>query len=61
MSSKRYWIRYTSMWTKTEKIASFDSDKEALSFKAQVNGEILPWGGGAELISRCMSQTGSNT
>ena len=51
MSSERYWIRYTSMWTKAEKIRSFDNEKEALWFKDQVKGEILPWGGGQRLIS----------
>lgn len=46
---KRIWIRYTSMWTKNERICSFDNEKEALWFKDQVRGEILDWGYGAEL------------
>lgn len=43
MSKRRYWIRYTSMWTHTEKIASFDTYEEADWFRKQVNGEFLDW------------------
>lgn len=55
---KGIWIRYTSMWTKTEKISRFDTDKEALWFKDQVKGEILPWGDGQELLQKGTQRDG---
>ena len=45
-SCDRFWVRFISKWTKDYKILSFDTEKEALWFKSQVDGEILPWGGG---------------
>ncbi len=53
MSKERFWVRYTSMWTNTEKIASFDTEEEAIYWKnTQKYAEILPWGGGEKLIEK---------
>ena len=43
MYKRRYWVRYESMWTHTEKIASFDTKEEAEWFAGQVDGTILDW------------------
>jgi len=40
---RRYWVRYESMWTHIDKIASFDTKEEAEWFAAQVRGTILDW------------------
>ena len=41
--SKRYWIKFISMWTGKLTIHSFDNWKEAEWFMKQVNGELLDW------------------
>ncbi len=39
MNRERFWVRFISKWTKDYKILSFDTEKEALWFKSQVDGE----------------------
>ena len=43
MKNRRWWVKFISMWTKTQQIHSFDTEEEAKWFADQVNGEILDW------------------
>lgn len=43
MENRRWWVKFISMWTKTQQIHSFDTEEEAKWFADQVNGEILDW------------------
>lgn len=41
--NRRYWVKFTSMWTGKITIHSFDTKAEAEWFAKQVNGTILDW------------------
>ncbi len=43
MYKRRYWVKFTSMWTHQVTIHSFDTYEEAEWYAKQVNGIILDW------------------
>lgn len=43
MKNRRWYVKFTNVWTNKVQINSFDTEKEAVFFANQINGEILDW------------------